>query len=113
MENFEGILFATTNLLKNMDAAFERRFLFKVQFDQPSLENAAKIWKSKLPFLTEDEARRLAERFPFSGGEIENITRKCVMNDLLTGSEITFQQVVEFCKQEKWTDKKNVNKIGF
>jgi SpoVK/Ycf46/Vps4 family AAA+-type ATPase len=113
MENFEGILFATTNLVKNMDAAFERRFLFKLQFDQPSLENAAKIWKNKLPFLTEDEARRLAERFPFSGGEIENITRKCVMNDLLTGSEIRFQQVVEFCKQEKWTDKKNVNKIGF
>ena len=113
MENFEGILFATTNLVKNMDAAFERRFLFKVQFDQPSLENAAKIWKNKLPFLTDEEARRLAERFPFSGGEIENITRKCVMNDLLTGSEIRFQQVVEFCKQEKWTDKKNVNKIGF
>ena len=25
----EGIFFATTNLVKNMDAAFERRFLFK------------------------------------------------------------------------------------
>ena len=35
------------------------------------------------------------------------------MNDLLTGSEIRFQQLVEFCKQEKWTDEKNVNKIGF
>ena len=41
-------------------------FFLKVQFDQPSLENAAKIWKNKLLFLTEDEARRLGERFPFS-----------------------------------------------
>jgi SpoVK/Ycf46/Vps4 family AAA+-type ATPase len=31
-ENFEGILIATTNLVNNMDNAFERRFLFKVEF---------------------------------------------------------------------------------
>ena len=112
MENFEGILFATTNLVKNMDAAFERRFLFKVQFDQPSLENAAKIWKNKLSFLTDDEARRLAERFPFSGGEIENITRKCFMHELLNNTSCTFYEVMHFCGQEKWsnTDKR---KIGF
>jgi hypothetical protein len=50
MENFDGILFATTNLVDNMDSAFERRFLFKVKFDKPNIENASKIWKSKLPF---------------------------------------------------------------
>lgn len=32
MEKLEGILIATTNLATNLDAAFERRFLFKVRF---------------------------------------------------------------------------------
>jgi hypothetical protein len=44
---------------------------------------------------------------------MENIARKCVMNDLLTNSETTFQNVVEFCKQEKWKEDKKANKIGF
>ena len=96
-----------------MDSAFERRFLFKVKFDKPNIENASKIWKSKLPFLNEKEAEELAQRFPYSGGEMENIARKCVMNDLLTNSETTFQNVVEFCKQEKWKEDKKANKIGF
>jgi SpoVK/Ycf46/Vps4 family AAA+-type ATPase len=35
MEKLEGILIATTNLTQNMDKAFERRFLFKVEFEKP------------------------------------------------------------------------------
>ncbi len=34
------------------------------------------------------------------------------MNVLLTNSENTFQQVLEFCKHEKWTKDKNAKKIG-
>lgn len=112
LEKFEGILFATTNLLSNLDSAFERRFLFKVRFEKPALENAAKIWKSKLPFLSENESLQLAERFDFSGGEIENIARKCAMNELLNGIKPDFYKIEKFCKEEKWSseDKK---KIGF
>jgi SpoVK/Ycf46/Vps4 family AAA+-type ATPase len=44
-ENFEGILIATTNLASNLDTAFERRFLYKVQFQKPSVNIRAKIWK--------------------------------------------------------------------
>ena len=35
LENFEGILLATTNLTKNLDKAFERRFTFKIDFPKP------------------------------------------------------------------------------
>ena len=38
LENFKGILIATTNIEKNMDKAFERRFLFKSKVDFPSME---------------------------------------------------------------------------
>lgn len=60
LENFDGIHFATTNLVGNLDAAFERRFLYKIRFEKPALEIAAKIWKSKLPFLKASEAEKLA-----------------------------------------------------
>ncbi len=34
IENFEGILFATTNLISNLDNAFDRRFLFQNPFSK-------------------------------------------------------------------------------
>lgn len=38
IENLEGILIATTNLTANLDKAFERRFLYKIEFKVPSIE---------------------------------------------------------------------------
>lgn len=35
LETFGGIMIATTNLTDNLDAAFERRFLFKIGFARP------------------------------------------------------------------------------
>ncbi|MBP5562334.1 MAG: AAA family ATPase [Muribaculaceae bacterium] len=35
MENLDGILIATTNLVENLDSAFERRFLYKIRFSAP------------------------------------------------------------------------------
>ena len=39
LENLKGIFIATTNLASNMDSAFERRFLFKIKFENPSTED--------------------------------------------------------------------------
>ena len=38
METLDGILIATTNLAQNMDKAFERRFLYKIKFEKPTIE---------------------------------------------------------------------------
>ena len=38
MESLEGIMIATTNLTSNLDKAFERRFIYKIEFKRPSLE---------------------------------------------------------------------------
>lgn len=37
LENFEGIFIATTNLVSHLITAFERRFLFKIEFRKPEL----------------------------------------------------------------------------
>jgi hypothetical protein len=46
LENFKGILIATTNIEKNMDKAFERRFLFKSKIDYPTLKVKEKLIKN-------------------------------------------------------------------
>ena len=48
LESIQGIFIATTNLASNMDAAFERRFLFKIKFENPSTEAKTSIWMNKL-----------------------------------------------------------------
>jgi len=113
LENFDGILFATSNLVENLDSAFERRFLFKIKFDSPSSENAAKIWKNKIPVISKKEAEILANKFKFSGGEMENIARKCVMEEVVLGRKLTFDKILTFCENEKWNNNSSLNKIGF
>ena len=112
LENFDGILFATSNLVANLDSAFEHRFLFKVKYENPSTENAAKIWRSKLPILSENEALQLASQFSNSGGEMENIARKSIMDEIIFGTKPNFERILSFCENEKWNSKPK-NTIGF
>ena len=100
MEELDGILIATTNLTNNLDNAFERRFLFKIEYKNPGEEVKVKLWRSMLEDITEDEAHRLAANFDFSGGQIENIARKCSIEFILSGKEPSFHTIEEFCNHE-------------
>lgn len=100
MEQMCGILIATTNLTENMDPAFERRFLFKVKFDKPSVEVKAKIWHSMLPSLPIEDATVLAKHYNFSGGQIENIARKQIVEYVLSGEAANVKSLQKFCDEE-------------
>ena len=102
MENFQGILIATTNLIKNFDAAFERRFLFKVEFRKPSVSIKAKIWKLKLPMLSETDCELLASMFDFSGGQIDNVVRKTEIHEIIHGGSVDIKTIIGFCEEETW-----------
>ena len=112
MEKLDGILIATTNLAENLDTAFERRFLFKIKFENPSVEAKRKIWKSKLDFLGESELTAFAETYDLSGGQIDNIVRKAMMDEVLTGIQPSVETLHELCKHEKISDDA-AQKIGF
>jgi len=113
LENFDGILFATSNLVANLDSAFERRFLFKVKFEKPSTTNAAKIWRNKLPLLSAKESLQLASQFSYSGGEMENIARKAIMDEIVFGTKPNFERILSFCENEKWSGGSSGMRIGF
>ena len=113
MESLDGIMIATTNLVQNMDAAFERRFLYKVKFEKPELAQRAKIWQSMMPELSENTAARLASAYDFSGGQIENITRKCDIESILYGSDyVTDEKIEQYCREENIV-KKGGTRIGY
>ena len=112
IEKSEGIIIATTNMVDNLDSAFERRFLFKLKFEMPSVEAKKQIWKSKLNWLDEIQASELSARFHFSGGEIDNIARKAIINEVITGNRATLDELVEYCETERLISK-NGRKLGF
>ncbi len=115
MEDLEGILIATTNLTCNLDSAFERRFLFKIEFHNPNNEVRAKLWSSMLGnSITMEEAHKLAARYNFSGGQIENIARQRTIEYILSGKQIGFNEIDEFCKHELINKQATARKpIGF
>jgi len=111
LENFEGILIATTNLTGNLDRAYERRFSLRLNFPRPDKHIRASIWKEKLPDLTHEEARMLGERFEISGGEIDNQVRKVLLKKVLNKKDDLYLTLVQGCRESHgFTTKK---KIGY
>ena len=113
MEDLKGILIATTNLTENLDKAFERRFLYKVKFSNPSTAVKCQIWNAMMPELTDADAHYLAEKFDFSGGQIENVVRKRTIQSILTGKEPDMKAMLTFCCEEMMGAKNQQRKIGF
>jgi len=112
LEDFKGILIATTNLTHNFDKAFERRFLYKLEFKMPDAKSRAKIWQDKIPELTKGYANILADQFSFTGGNIDNVARKAMMKSILHGQKLEINSLTEYCKLESFGYKKK-KPIGF
>jgi len=66
-----------------------------------------------LPVLTQEESRRLATDYSFSGGQIENIVRKHTVDSILNGTAPSFETVQGYCKTEFLYKEDGQKKIGF
>lgn len=113
LESLKGIFIATTNLASNMDSAFERRFLFKIKFENPSTEAKTSIWMNKLSWLDKESATEFAKEYDFSGGQIDNIVRKIAMNEVITGERPVLSDIHDMCKCEKIDNPDGARRIGF
>lgn len=100
LEDFEGILVATSNLNMNLDKAFERRFLYKIPFSKPDETTRAKIWQTKVPELNNDAKNILAKKYELSGGQINNISRKYVLENILNDNQVNLEELQELCELE-------------
>ena len=116
MEQFDGIMIATTNLAQNMDPAFERRFLYKIQFERPDASVRANLWQEMIPELNTEECQKLGEQFDFSGGQIENVARKYAINTILNDIEPSdrLTELAALCREECINDTKTgLAHVGF
>ena len=113
METLDGIMIATTNLQQNLDTAFERRFLYKIKFEKPDATVRRKIWQKMIPELSDHDATKLAEKFDFSGGQIENVARKYSINSILHGEIDTPLEVLNGYAKEERLEAQQGNRIGF
>ena len=112
IEDLDGILIATTNLTSNLDSAFERRFLYKVEFHKPDTTVKSKIWRSMLKDLSDADAMQLASHYDFSGGQIENIARKRTVDYILSGKYASLEQLEDYCRAEQLANTKTRHRIA-
>lgn len=114
METLDGILIATTNLTVNLDKAFERRFLYKIEFNQPDVAAKRHIWLSMVPELSKEQASELASTYNFSGGQIENIARKKAVDDILSGRDgVDMDAIRDYCQSELLVKGSQTSYVGF
>lgn len=113
LNTFSGILFAATNFITTIDPAMYRRFLMKIEFPVPGRDVLAKIWRAKLPWLTIDEAETLADRFPLSGGVIDNVVSISLLEKIVDGQNPSLDQISRHCEEQFDGSGTMTKKIGF
>jgi AAA+ superfamily predicted ATPase len=81
LEYYEGILFLTTNRIRNIDDAFHSRIHVTIQYPNLSAESRLHIWKTflgKNTRVTEDELKDLA-KVDLNGRQIKNMLKTSQM----------------------------------
>ena len=76
LEDFEGIFIATTNLIQNIDKAFDRRLLYKLHFEEPNSSTAENILTNFFPNIEKKILKNISETYELTGGQIQNLKKK-------------------------------------
>jgi len=89
IEQYDGILIATTNFIELIDKAFSRRFDYKLVFKKPNQKDRFEIWKNKLPKIKLNIDIKKLSTYELSGGEIDVIIKN-------TAFEVALQDKPKF-----------------
>jgi len=104
MEAYEGLAILTTNMRKNLDAAFMRRLRFVVEFPRPDVAAREKIWRQCFPAesheLNDAEFRQLARRLDLTGGQIRQITLRAAFIAAAANAQISLEHVLQAARAE-------------
>ena len=117
IENFRGMLIATTNLLENIDKAFSRRFNYKIEFKKPDEEQRITLWEMMLPidapYDKDMDVKELA-KYSLTGGQI-NIIVKNTAYKVAVREKAIFQQkdFIDEIMREKDANFDSEKSMGF
>jgi hypothetical protein len=101
LEDMRGIFIATTNLINNIDGAFDRRLLYKLKFELPDDNTRYQILENQFPILEKKELKEISENYKLSGGQIQNIKRKIIADQILFGEDMIDNEfIISYIKAE-------------
>ena len=67
-----------------------------------------------MPTLKKSTLKTLSQQYAFSGGQIENIARKNMVDKILYGKDDNdLEQLEEYCRSEVIQNKNRLTPIGF
>ena len=114
LEDFEGIFVATTNLANHLDDAFDRRFLYKIEFMRPEEHVRYQIFEHAFPELDMELISELNCRYSLTGGQIANLKKKILIKGMLESDFCLDEELVKLCEEELSLSKGSKrNMIGF
>ncbi|SFV62283.1 Cell division protein FtsH [hydrothermal vent metagenome] len=117
IEQFEGILIATTNLLDNIDKAFSRRFNYKIEFKKPDKKQRKRLWHFMLPEKADyDENFEVKElsKYELTGGQINLIIRNTAYKVAIRDESVfSIQDFLEEIEKELGSSFEGTKSMGF
>jgi hypothetical protein len=119
LEDFRGIVIATTNLYKNIDEAFYRRFLFRNEIRMPNQSTRELILSNSIisDYLSKDVFQKMVEA-EWSPAQIKNIEQKIrQLSDIQTIDEtliesLLFQDDMQKKRRLGFIQKNNERKLS-
>ena len=117
IENFKGMLIATTNLLENIDKAFSRRFNYKIEFKKPNEAQRARLWDLMLPVdapYEEDFDPKPLSKYALTGGQINLIVKNTAYKVAVRKNPVfTSQDFIQEIQREKDANFDSEKSMGF
>ncbi len=117
IEQFEGILIATTNLLGNIDKAFSRRFNHKIEFKKPGKKQRLRLWQYMLPEKADYEEGfdiNALTRYELTGGQINLVIKNTAYKVAVREESVfTLQDFVEEIEKELGSSFDSSKSMGF
>lgn len=113
LEDFEGIFMATTNLADQLDKAFDRRLLYKIDFKRPDTMVRKQILTNVFSDCDELVLDKLNQEYTLTGGQIANIKKKLLVKSILDTKINKEDYLLTLCKDEFILNQNTRNPIGF
>jgi SpoVK/Ycf46/Vps4 family AAA+-type ATPase len=117
IEQFEGILIATTNLLDNFDKAFSRRFNYKIEFKKPGKKQRKRLWHFMLPENADYEEGfevDILAKYELTGGQISLIIRNTAYKVAVRDESVfSMQDFLEEIEKELGSSFDKSKSMGF
>ena len=114
LDNFKGILFATTNMIENIYAAFYRRFYFMHEVSNSGQESKYALICSSFPEIEASLAKEISEKYNFTGADVKNLLRHIVIQTTITGYPLISSEILAACNRLfSFKEQVFAKKVGF